>query len=403
MICVDKLQEVIDFFKDNCWLKDSAETLHNAENLQKKAVAKLEDVFRHTLTENSNIVDPSQLLKLLSQISESSAEIQKIVSISCANLEAKPEEECDTKTKIITLPNLISPASFFYLHEVAKRMIFSGYTEECLRVYREVRSSILEHMLQKVGIQNLQKDGTQKDSLDSADVRVSEWPKHLQLSILLLFAGEQKLCDRIFDHLDPHRSRCFVSVVETSMCALLNFAEAVTASKRHSEFFFRILDMYNAMDVILPEVKNMFQEKESVKLYQRYDSTLHMLAQTSLQTFHTLEQTVLQILNVHELMNESRQMVGTGLSRSLLKERLKLFNRTVDELYRKQMQWTVHDPQLRKALQKAVVESVVPTYGLFLKRFSEGLDRRKNDQKYIKYNVEELVHLLKELFEGKTS
>lgn len=49
---VDRLQEAINFFESNCWLKSSDETLHHAENLLIKSMAKLEDFFRHTLTEN---------------------------------------------------------------------------------------------------------------------------------------------------------------------------------------------------------------------------------------------------------------------------------------------------------------------------------------------------------------
>lgn len=48
---------------------------------------------------------------------------------------------------------------------------------------REIRSSILEHMLQKLGVENLVKDDTQKALPDCADVKVADWPKHLRISV----------------------------------------------------------------------------------------------------------------------------------------------------------------------------------------------------------------------------
>ena len=52
MKTVDELQKAIIFFTNKSWLKGSRETLHNAEASLRKAMQKLEKLFKYTLTIN---------------------------------------------------------------------------------------------------------------------------------------------------------------------------------------------------------------------------------------------------------------------------------------------------------------------------------------------------------------
>lgn len=150
-----------------------------------------------------------------------------------------------------------------------------------------------------------------------------------------------------------------------------------------------------------PPHKTAWCKAESIlgeEWLQRHQSIVQLYATGYL---HSAWDKVLQFISTQGLVNESREMAGSGVARAILKERFRLFNQNVEELCHRQVQWTVHDSQLKKALQNAVVESVAPTYGLFLKRFSASLEGSKNPKKYVKYTVQDLEHLLADLFEGK--
>ncbi|MCO5577788.1 hypothetical protein L7F22_031621 [Adiantum nelumboides] len=205
----------------------------------------------------------------------------------------------------------------------------------------------------------------------------------------LLYA-ESRECD-CMDMLSRKSAQIFTALLST----------LETKSRLHKDSALaQIFLMNNAQYIISSVQRCKAQYLLGAEWLQRHQSIVQLHATGYL---HAAWDKVLRFLNVHRLMDDRHDMVGTRLSRSLLKERLKKFNQIVDELCQKQKQWTVQDPQLKTALQKAVVESVVPTYRLFLKQFSEGADRSKNIHKYVRYTVEELGHQLQELFEGKSS
>lgn len=80
---------------------------------------------------------------------------------------------------------------------------------------------------------------------------------HLMLcfeQIKLLFAAEKKVCDEIFKSYDNLRDQCFAEVTGTSVIMLLSFGDAIAKSKRSPEKLFVLLDMYEVMRELQPEV-----------------------------------------------------------------------------------------------------------------------------------------------------
>lgn len=62
------------------------------------------------------------------------------------------------------------------------------------------------------------------------------------------------MCNQIFEDLDPLGNQCFAEVTMSSVIMLLSFGEAIAKSKRSPEKLFVLLDMYETMRELLPEV-----------------------------------------------------------------------------------------------------------------------------------------------------
>ncbi|XP_047327680.1 exocyst complex component EXO70A1-like [Impatiens glandulifera] len=93
---------------------------------------------------------------------------------------------------------------------------------------------------------------------------------------------------------------------------------------------------------------------------------------------------------------------SSGISKTILKDRLKSFNNQFEELHHRQSQWIVPDLELRESLRLAVAEVLLPAYRSFIKRFGPLVEAGKNPQKYIRYTPEDVEHMLGEFFEGKS-
>lgn len=83
-----------------------------------------------------------------------------------------------------------------------------------------------------------------------------------------------------------------------------------------------------------------------------------------------------------------------------MRERLRLFNGYLEEIWRVQSGWVVADEQLKTELRLAGSGAVVPAYRSFLGRLRAAAEGR-NSEKNVKYRVEEVESRFNELFEGK--
>lgn len=72
--------------------------------------------------------------------------------------------------------------------------------------------------------------------------------------VKLLFAGERKVCDQIFEGFDSLAEQCFAEVTTNSVSMLLSFGDAIAKSKRSPEKLFVLLDMYEIMQELHSEV-----------------------------------------------------------------------------------------------------------------------------------------------------
>lgn len=74
--------------------------------------------------------------------------------------------------------------------------------------------------------------------------------------VKLLFAGEKKICDQMLDGISFPKDQCFADVTTNSVATLLSFGDTVARSKRSPEKLFVLLDMYEIMRELHPEVGN---------------------------------------------------------------------------------------------------------------------------------------------------
>lgn len=72
----------------------------------------------------------------------------------------------------------------------------------------------------------------------------------------MLFAGERKVCDQIFEGFDSLMDQCFADVTAGSVAVLLSFGDAIAKSKRSPEKLFVLLDMYEIMRELHTEVRS---------------------------------------------------------------------------------------------------------------------------------------------------
>lgn len=70
----------------------------------------------------------------------------------------------------------------------------------------------------------------------------------------LLFAAEKRICNQILDGVEPLGDQYFAEITTVSFDMLLSFGYAISISRRSSEKQFVMIDMYEIMRELQPEV-----------------------------------------------------------------------------------------------------------------------------------------------------
>ncbi|KAH9292257.1 hypothetical protein KI387_042557, partial [Taxus chinensis] len=107
--------------------------------------------------------------------------------------------------------------------------------------------------VQKVSLQNVHK--MQWALLDK---KIKKWIYAAKISIRLVFAREKRLCEQVFEGFAHMKDSCFVEIAKEPTARLLGFAEAVAASTRSPEKIFRVLDMYETLASLMPDMEHIY-------------------------------------------------------------------------------------------------------------------------------------------------
>ncbi|XP_061953766.1 exocyst complex component EXO70B1 [Populus nigra] len=259
------VDEILDLL-DNLSVEPDPEVLDRAETAVQVAMSRLEDEFRHILMRNTVPLDAQSLYGSIRRVSLSFTANEGEIDEDFASFgEVETESVCFHERGASLgddlCVDLINSEAVMELKEIADRMIRSGYEKECVQVYSSVRREALDECLASLGVEKLSIEEVQKIEWKSLDEKMKKWVQAVKIGVRLLLSGERRLCDVIFNGSDSAREVCFNEIAKGCLMQLLNFAEAVSIVRRSSEKLFRILDMYDALSNVFPDLEAMAMDR----------------------------------------------------------------------------------------------------------------------------------------------
>ncbi|KAL2920664.1 Exocyst complex component EXO70A1 [Bienertia sinuspersici] len=89
---------------------------------------------------------------------------------------------------------------------------------------------------------------------------------------------------------------------------------------------------------------------------------------------------------------------GRATARDLVKRRLKKFNESFDEMYKKQSTWVVSDKELREKTWQLIIQAIVPVYRSYMQNYGPLVEQDSSSSKYAKYTAQSLEKMIMSLF-----
>lgn len=271
--------------------------VHKAQNVLQIAMVRLEEEFRNLLLVHSEPLDPELVLNPASMASFRSLNESygDRPSHSSDDDEAEEEEEeavshplADKVCEMDLIPQDVIPD----LHRIAERMVAAGYTRECMQVYGSIRKSMVDESFLRLGIEKLSIGDVQRLEWETLEVKIKKWIRAAKVCIRMLFASEKRLCEQVFDGLDSVGETCFSELAKGATMQLFNFSEAIAISRRSPEKLFKILDLYETLSELLPDIETVFSNELCANVKTQASEILTRLGEAARGIFTEFENAI---------------------------------------------------------------------------------------------------------------
>ncbi|KAK7294169.1 hypothetical protein RJT34_17053 [Clitoria ternatea] len=147
------------------------------------------------------------------------------------------------------------------LRSIAERMISSGYMCQCIEAYATVRKPLIDVTFRTLGINDVWWEQLR------VEAKIHRWIEASKVCFNTLFANEKKLCDQIFDGVESMIAEaCFMETVKAPPAIqLLNFVDTSCVALTLPPIdLFKILDLYAALENLIPEIDLLFGSESSI-------------------------------------------------------------------------------------------------------------------------------------------
>ncbi|XP_059659845.1 exocyst complex component EXO70B1-like [Cornus florida] len=260
---VDELLAAIRDWTPMAADKPVASCLDRADDLLQQAMFRLEDEFRSLMERGGESFDVTRYRNNESGADyafDSDKDEDEDGEMICSG-DDDPIPVAHPITDFDIVIDALPSATINDLHEIAKRMVAAGFGKECSHAYSSCRREFLEESLSRLGLSKLSIEDVHKMPWSDIEDEIDRWIKAVNVAVRILFPSERRLCDRVFSGFSSAADLSFMEVCRGSTIQLLNFADAVAIGSRAPERLFKVLDVFETVRDLMPEIEVVFSDQ----------------------------------------------------------------------------------------------------------------------------------------------
>ncbi|MED6146697.1 hypothetical protein PIB30_036933 [Stylosanthes scabra] len=230
--------------------------LQRAYSVLQTAMARLEEEFRNLLIQNRQPFEPEYVSFRSSE--EDPVDENSIVSLGDESVDESLQRDSVSRAAEEHIIDLVHPGVIPDLRCIANLLFASNYVQECSHAYTIVRRDALDECLFILEMERLSIEDVLKMEWGTLNSKIKRWIWALKIFVRVYLASERWLSDQIFGEGEPVSIACFVDASKASILQLLNFGEAMSIGPHKPEKLFRILDMYEVLADLMPDLDFLY-------------------------------------------------------------------------------------------------------------------------------------------------
>nr|GMC67353.1 exocyst complex component EXO70B1-like [Ipomoea batatas] len=290
--CVDEARKLVEKLEGLCVEKDSKENelLRRVHDVVQTAMSRLEEEFMHLLVHNRMPFEPEHMSFRSSE--EDIVDESSIVSFGDDSVDDVVNRDSMSRSSEDYIIELVHPDVIPDLKCIANLMFDSNYGRECSQAYINVRKDALDDCLFILEVEKLSIEDVQKMDWNTLNSKIRRWVRAFKIFVRIYLASEKWLGDQIFSDLGSVSAVCFAESSKTSMLQLLNFGEAVAIGPNQPEKLIRILDMYEVLTDLMPEIDALYFDEAGSCVRMECQDVIRSLGNCAKATFLDFENAV---------------------------------------------------------------------------------------------------------------
>ncbi|XP_006644753.1 exocyst complex component EXO70E2-like [Oryza brachyantha] len=255
-----------------------------AADLFDMALARLEEEFVYLLTHYKQPLE--QGLLSFRSMEDGSIDDFSSSSFSEEQSEGKTTQPDTTGGSEYFATDLIQHGALSAIKSIANFMFLSEYDKECSQAYINTRQAAVDEYLGSLHIDKLSIEELLSTNWTKLSSLIKKWNRAMKVFVQVYLASEKRLSNHVFGELSESTADlCFYEISLSSVMQLLNFYESVAIGPPKPEKLFRLLDMYEVLNDLLPEVEFLFQEGCDDIILTEYHEVLLQLGESVRKAF----------------------------------------------------------------------------------------------------------------------
>jgi exocyst complex component 7 len=184
------------------------------------------------------------------------------------------------------VPDLIQPGALSAVKFIAKFMFLYGYDKECCQAYINSRQSATDEYFGSLGLENLSIEELMNTSWNRMNSLIKRWNWAIMVFLRVYLVSEKRFSKHVFGELSVSTADlCFSEISFNSVIQLLSFYVSVAIGPPKTEKLFRLLDMYEVLDDLLPEAESLFESGYNDMILNEYHEALLQLGESARKAF----------------------------------------------------------------------------------------------------------------------
>ncbi|CAJ1972800.1 unnamed protein product [Sphenostylis stenocarpa] len=130
-------------------------------------------------------------------------------------------------------------------------------------------------------------EGIDEMEWETLETAITLWIQHFEVAVKKVLFSEKKLCEKVLGNFMEGLvwPECFIKISDKIMAVFFRFGEAVARSSKEPQKLFKLLDMFESLEKLKPEISKIFEGEPGVDICTRFRELEKLIIDASSKVF----------------------------------------------------------------------------------------------------------------------